>query len=739
MKIFKSAFFGLMAAMALAGCSSEILPDEPEINPGSEEDGVYMSFDIFMPDGMGASRSETTEDGGSTGGIEVGSDNENAVGSMLIVLARQSDNGFIAAGEVQSNRITSLVVDGKPQYTGLTRVSLTNLNQFYEELGEGQVPTVNVFVFCNPTKALVTDLSRRAVGDKAWLNLTCSVIQGFSDRPNSNIGIWAPGSFLMNSVGTGRGNNMSVRALPNTYADWEAFSKAENPFHLSDANATEENPTLPDNSADAGRGVIRVQRSVARLDFKDGSPTKDQTYEVLYQYINGQAATTNPLVNVKLLRMCLVNMSNRFYYLPRASKDGQLTGENYSLLGREIPWTYDPTTSRYDQGNYLVGPYAPQFAAEEAIETGFTEYFNYPFFDDNGTFNHDIAVTSQWDVYDIETVLKGQTKDNYNNKNEYTVWRYVTENLIPYPRTNQVNGISTGIVFKARLLGTQFALDGKAVEEKWEEDIYANLARCLNGQPFQLRRKDHPAITGVDAPGEASDPILYYIDGRLYFTWEHIRQAAIQAAVTISNNGDVQINRSNNLYRAVFGDGPIPAGNVYLNGSTLEDTPVRFTDPRWDANPESAQYKLYMQSADYAWTQWHDAGEYVAPIGQGDPEKLKPLEEMRAAITAAGIAIYQSSLDENGQNPGYYCYYYYWNRHNDNGLNGVMGPMEFDVVRNNVYKLSVDKIARLGHPRIPENDPEPPTPSTPDEVANVYLDVNVEIVPWAVRINSINF
>ncbi len=68
-----------------------------------------------------------------------------------------------------------------------------------------------------------------------------------------------------------------------------------------------------------------------------------------------------------------------------------------------------------------------------------------------------------------------------------------------------------------------------------------------------------------------------------------------------------------------------------------------------------------------------------------------------------------------------------------------MGPMEFDVVRNNVYKLSIDKIARLGHPRIPENDPNDPTPDTPDESDEIYLDVRMEIVPWVVRLNSIQF
>ncbi len=88
---------------------------------------------------------------------------------------------------------------------------------------------------------------------------------------------------------------------------------------------------------------------------------------------------------------------------------------------------------------------------------------------------------------------------------------------------------------------------------------------------------------------------------------------------------------------------------------------------------------------------------------------------------------------------GYFCYYYYWNRHNDNNIPGVMGPMEFAVVRNNVYKISVDRIRRIGHPRRTENDPDPQNPETPDEESDVYLDVQVTTLPWVVRRNSIEF
>ncbi len=68
-----------------------------------------------------------------------------------------------------------------------------------------------------------------------------------------------------------------------------------------------------------------------------------------------------------------------------------------------------------------------------------------------------------------------------------------------------------------------------------------------------------------------------------------------------------------------------------------------------------------------------------------------------------------------------------------------MSPMEFAVVRNNVYKLAVTNINRLGHPRISDNNPDPVDPDDPDEKGDVYLTVSVEVLPWTVRVNNIEF
>ncbi len=114
----------------------------------------------------------------------------------------------------------------------------------------------------------------------------------------------------------------------------------------------------------------------------------------------------------------------------------------------------------------------------------------------------------------------------------------------------------------------------------------------------------------------------------------------------------------------------------------------------------------------------------------------------------AGFTAYSPERDEDGNllkdNEGkyhYYTYYYYWNRHNDNGVDNAMGPMEFAVVRNNVYKLKVKSILKYGHPTPggDDPDPDPEDPDDPDESDDVYFQVSLKVMPWVVRINNIEF
>lgn len=132
---------------------------------------------------------------------------------------------------------------------------------------------------------------------------------------------------------------------------------------------------------------------------------------------------------------------------------------------------------------------------------------------------------------------------------------------------------------------------------------------------------------------------------------------------------------------------------------------------------------------------WND----VKTAANSDPvlklayDKVGDTENKTTAV-ANGFTVFEPTTDGK-----YEVLYYYWNRHNDNNNDGSMGPMEFGVVRNNVYKLSVTGVNKFGHPTDPDNDPDPEDPGDPDESDNVYFSVMAKVLPWVVRVNDIEF
>lgn len=61
------------------------------------------------------------------------------------------------------------------------------------------------------------------------------------------------------------------------------------------------------------------------------------------------------------------------------------------------------------------------------------------------------------------------------------------------------------------------------------------------------------------------------------------------------------------------------------------------------------------------------------------------------------------------------CYYTYWIRHADDGNPDVISPMEYAIVRNNIYQLDVKSISTIGPP-VPED--------------NINATIEVYVVNW---------
>lgn len=680
MKLIRKSIFALASALMLTACSSDepFVGDDP--NGGSQEgEGVYMGLTIQMP-GAGGSRSQTVEPGQSTDGNEVGKDYENNVDNVIIVLAQKTTNAFIVAAEVSNSKLSPIASENA--YKTIAKIEKTRLNTYYGRTNFS--PEVNVFVFCNPTNEIRNLLTSAPMDDIKWLQDITNVSSDMTTIANTA----NKGSFVMANFA------IAQRTLPASINDWDLYKTENTAFNLSGMNnaGTDKQVDNSQTTANPNGGAVKVERLASRFDFMDGSPLAATNPDKAYTYNVVMQDGKTPLIQVRIGKMQLVNISKSLYSLRRVSNDGMPTGA--VICGAETP------------KNYVVGPNAEVFANATASADGsgfngfkFSTYFNNPFFNDNGKMDNNgfLAGATLTESFNGED-------DNYD-KGSYKIWRYAVENVIPATASRQQNGLSTGVVFKAKMIPTE-AL--KAVNPK--------LYNALKGL-----KEDGNALTGT--PDE--NPILYSLNGNLYLTWREVQKSAIEASVEMENNmpaplkdkdgnvvkeGDAivvkNVNRTNSLYLATFGQGAIGAftwgETKYIDKGTQDD-----------------------KSANYSWEAWNANKTTIAA--------------MRAAVTGAGFTIYQTSDDKDLGGIGYYCYYYYWNRHNDNGKPGIMGDMEFAVVRNNVYKLAVTNIKQLGHPRNPDNDPDKPKPDTPDESSDIYITVTCQVLPWVVRVNNIEF
>lgn len=673
---------------------------EGSYGSGNDGEGYYMTVNVQLP--TPGSRSQTTTDGNSNAdpSTEIGFEYENDVNDILIVLADATDNSFITAGSVAGAKLNP--VPSQNAYRPIAKLDKTDLAQFYNE---NTNRTINVFVFCNPTKDLVNSINELNLGDTKWVDLTCTVLEGNGQTP-TNVGVWGQNGFLMSN------KKICTRQLPATFNDWKNFNTEASAFNLSGTNH------IGDDNDINNSGAVEVERSVARFDFRDGSPLGNNTYNVIYTLDENNKQI--PLFNVQLDRMMLTNEAKEFYYLPRVSDDGKLNGSNYALCGSE----YYTLTG---DGNYVVGPYAGITKGE--FEGNFSKYFNYPFFNDKNQVDY-----TQWTTTYLNDVI-GKTADNLTDeqlKDEYYVWRYVTENVIPADNNNQTMGRTTMVVFKGRLVPAEAAFTSTDANVK-------AIAEAISGGK----------LTG----DPTKDPAIYYFNNIAYFGWENIKKAAIESAlqfqtITVGEGDDAQevtvptyeekevdgvkikyltgVRHSSSLYMAVFGDGCM--GKITWGETTYYDQPEGMSV---DSKSTNSLYEKYEKAK-------ADDNIDTDTIDTDTIDTDTALLAFKKAVTTQDITIYESSIDSK-DGAGYYFYYYYKNRHNDNGDNGTMGTMEFATVRNNVYKLAVTKINALGHPRIPENDPDAPAPGTPDETDDLYITVTCRVLPWVVRLNNIEF
>lgn len=450
MKKIKWLSFAVMGALActMASCSD----DEPggAKNEQEQGNGFYASVTLQLPTAMG-SRSETKdpENPGtgetpgekpswSSGGYETGKDYENAVSSMVVVLATKTAGTNGAAD--QYNYVTS--ADGAivqsstgngTQPTFVMQFDSESLKPYAKEGAKEDTP-LWIFAFCNPTPKLRATLDDLQAGNNIS-DLTASI----TDPNAPEIAI--KNAFMMTNAELYDHtiNETWVKLMANHGTRSSAYNLTPD---ATGAPATGVDQTGGNTTSDP----LKVERTSCRFDFKQttiSGQTAANTYPI--KDVTGTSSTV--FAKVQIQQMALFNERTEFYAIRHAATGPNPTAPTAvygtpALCGTETP------------NNYVISPdWSTYVALTEATLGNVTDNYFLPL----NTVT--TAGTTQW-----QTISALNEDDNHTSTNpnpgwddptktenaDYKIWRYATENTLPV--ANQRHEITTGVVFKAQIL-----------------------------------------------------------------------------------------------------------------------------------------------------------------------------------------------------------------------------------------------------------------------------------------------
>ena len=374
-------------------------------------------------------------------------------------------------------------------------------------------------------------------------------------------------------------------------------------------------------------------------------------------------------------------------------------GNDFKYLGDEV-WSMTALNNPGGFYNYVLDP----SISKKEVPTGegnnpwaqFKDsYINY-FNPENKDLNR---------VENMAKIPDANTEAFYKGLNDriYYPVVYTKENTLD--REAQVNGYSTGVIFESEFMpdGDNFKVSfynqetGSIESVPLDDNKTFLLAVHKNGEGATVRSvyKDLPSVAACAFNlEEGSDPNL--LKG-LIKGWNE---------VTLPKFADVQkaINSMSdqNGFEIAF--------KKYLSDMIKGET--NWTD---GLKKRLCYFEFRIEQNE------KDGGHL--PDTYTEPNKFTPDQIGNL------YQFYNVSLYKGGKS-----YYKFWIRHNDNGTDGMMGVMEFCIVRNNVYQLYVTGVRGLGDP-LPYT-PGKDTPDKPDETDDVTIDVTIYVKDWVKRTNK---
>lgn len=487
----------------------------------------------------------------------------------------------------------------------------------------------------------------------------------------------------------------------------------------SDLYVTEVNSN-PNNPAET---TAYVERLAARIDMQLASGLKDGT----------ASPTNNTNDKVKITGYQVVNqLIGGTYMLKRVTGNtASVTGSIVNTYDHPYPYLSDEVW-RNDNFNYVLDPWTKGKNVADWKATSISipnsgAYWSGTKGSYTQTTINEVDLTPS-DLYKnhFDGDLNGQTgfmdfldiPSDIKTSDSFTPLLYVQENTTDVDQ--QKNGFSTGVIFEAEYAPKSVSQykesgSGTGIYPQVEVVAYAAGNSFLQADFGHVGKKvlsaDMRTIAALGlAEGSNSDIVkaMFNESG----DWS-----------SLSSKDDAQT-----VVRRMSGGPLIVAFKAYLQGIL-------------DGIDENTEGKKFADvKANLTWSKFVETSktdENIADVPTDDELKngisgtnAKTAVEVREELMENyNIAYYAAGIS------GAKSYYKYWIKHDPNGTDDdPMGVMEFAIVRNNVYQLSVTGIRNLGDP-LPFT-PGKDDPDTPDKTKDIYIVIKLYVRNWVVRNNN---
>ncbi len=668
---FKSTLWALAFACAAVSCSDDV-DDGLNNNEENELTGPTTYMKVTINSNVTTKATPTGGEEGDVPGGEIGDESEYKVNDVTVILYT----------DASGNTPTQFTGDCKLVAAGY-KDGIADMETSSELWHSRTTATVTITV-TDPEQA--NSFDGKTYGIIAVTNLgSKATLADHISSTDINTGAKLANFLQVNAWDNSKGFVMSTHNDTYNNPSTAIFDKVTLKAGVDATNA----PTTS----------VHVERLAAKIRINKADNVTDFIYalksgeEEVAKVRLDQVAIVNKLTSgTYLLKRVTPELTDGYQDLPTdATNDILLGNEIANLEGIGLNYVIDPWTRKKE----TITPSETNLGDRDAL-TGAS--LTSPSANAMLSYDNDFVgdnYAEMWDNFSDVVDLSSNTATPPLHL------AYTQENTTSFKM--QKNGYSTGALFKAtyfpkKWAATKTTVSGATIGTVEAEEIDYN-GDGVDGTGYA-------DISSTTAPADFK---FYVYEGNIYkdyeaifneFVWTQQKPLNGQTGATIYSYSDFKTTGIVNIKVADF-------INHLLAGFSDPFDYIDYLIEKYDTN-DDGKYDNNDDgySADKTFTVDDAIDTYIT--------------NKQATINAVVLPY------ENGV-----CYYPYWIRHATNDIPTEMSVMEFAIVRNNIYDMTVTGISGLGL-----SGAEKPDPGKDDEEDKYYFNVEIYVKNWVVRQNS---